>query len=252
MYQSFKLLRGAQRASPSLWPQDYLDDLESFFYVLSHVCFLYNGGRHIKNFATDHRLADWNDGRPDFKWTFITMPEPLLSSYIKKSNCYPAFHDLFTNLQNMFIPVLKFVAEVSARPSAPTKPVAYKEYKSSAEKSYCEFLGHVDAAINHIEQIQNNPTATTTMPAAPSLLLIILGSAWSPSSALLPVTLPPPSAYPSSSSSQSSKRRLSTTSLQDAEQDKAEAGGGDHDAGHEVYLRSEASDRTDRKRVKGG
>ena len=251
MYQSFKLLKGAQRPSSSLWPHDYMDDLESFFYVLSHVCLLYNGGKQMDHFATDHRLADWNSGKPEFKWSFMNTEKPLLSSYIESHNSAPAFHDLFTHLQRMFKPVHKYVSTVTERPSAPMKPLTYEEYKSSAERSYCKFLGHVDAAINPVEPIQNNSTATTTMLAAPSSLSIILDSAWSqpsPSSSLLPL----PSAYPSSSSSQSSKRRLSTTSLPDAEQDKAEAGGGDRDAGHEVGLRSEASGQTDRKRVKGG
>ena len=207
MYQSFKLLKGAQQPSLGLRPHDYLDDFESFFYVLCHVCFLYNGGKHMNRFSTHNMLADWNDGRSDSKWSFMTTEDPLLSSYIENSNCALAFNHLFTHLQNLFIPVLQSVAKASRRPSAPMKFLTYEEYKSSAEKSYCDFLGYVDAAINHIELIQNNLTATTTMPASPSLLPIILDCAWSqpgPSSALLP----PPSAYPSSSSSQSSKRRL--------------------------------------------
>jgi len=205
----------------------------------------------MNRFSTHNMLADWNDGRSDSKLSFMMTEGPMLSPYIEDSNCAPAFNHLFTHLQNMFLPVLKSVAKESVRPSAPMKRLTYEEHKSSAEQSYCEFLGYVDAAINHIELIQNNLTATTTVPASPSLLPIILDAAWSqpsPSSALLPL----PSAYPSSSSSQSSKRRLSATSLPDAEQDKTEAGGDNRDAGHEVYLRSEASGQTDRKRVKGG
>src|SRR5882762_3820869 len=146
MYQSFKLLKGAERASPSLRPHDYLDDLESFFYVLCHVCFLYNGGERMDPFLTHNILADWNDGRSDSKLSFMMTEGPMLNPYIEDSNCAPAFNHLFTHLQNMFLPVLKSVAKESVRPSAPMKRLTYEEHKSSAEQSYCEFLGYVDAA----------------------------------------------------------------------------------------------------------
>jgi len=251
MYQSFKLLKGTQRGSDNLRPHDYLDDLESFFYVLCHVCFLYNGGKRMDPFSTHDILADWNDGKPAFKLDFMMAPGHLLSPYIHKSNCATAFYGLFIHLQKMFSPVLNSVARATGWPPAPMKRLTYEEHRSFADKSCSEFLGHVDAAINEIEQIRKDLTsAATTTSAPPSPLPVILGSASSqpsPSSALLPL----PSAYPSSSSSQSSKRRLSTTSLPDAEQDKTEAGGGDRDAGHEVYLHPEGSGQADRKRVKG-
>jgi len=226
--------------------------LESFFYVLCHVCFLYNGGKQMDPFSTHDILADWSTGKPEFKFAFMMAPGHLLSSYIHKSNCAPAFYGLFIHLQKMFSPVLNSVAQATGWPPAPMKRLTYEEHRSFADKSCCKFLGYVDAAIDEIERVRNSLTAaTTTMSTPPSVLPLILDPASSqpsPSSALLPL----PSSYPSSSSSQSSKRRLSTTSLPDAEQDKTEAGGGDRDAGHEVYLRSEGSGQADKKRVRGG
>src|SRR5882762_3193746 len=72
MYQSYKLLVGSKRDWPHLRPHDYLDDLESFFYVLCHVCFLHKNGEPMASFSTHETLAEWNSGKPNDKWSFIT------------------------------------------------------------------------------------------------------------------------------------------------------------------------------------
>src|SRR5882762_10905431 len=62
MYQSYKLLSGPHA---NVRPHDFMDDLESFFYVLCHVTFLYDGGRPMKPTSSHPALHDWNSRRRD-------------------------------------------------------------------------------------------------------------------------------------------------------------------------------------------
>src|SRR5882762_8733844 len=57
MYQSYKVL---SEPHPDVRPHDFMDDLESFFYVLCHVTFLYDGGRPMQPTSTHPELKTWN------------------------------------------------------------------------------------------------------------------------------------------------------------------------------------------------
>src|SRR5882762_5277901 len=60
MYQSYKVL---SEPHPDVRPHDFMDDLESFFYVWCHVTFLYDGGRSIQPTFNHPVLHDWNSRR---------------------------------------------------------------------------------------------------------------------------------------------------------------------------------------------
>jgi len=60
MYQSYKVV---SEPHPDVRPHDFMDDLESFFYVWCHVTFLYDGGRPMQRTSSHLMLHDWNSRR---------------------------------------------------------------------------------------------------------------------------------------------------------------------------------------------
>src|SRR5882762_3486920 len=60
MYPSYKVLL---EPHPDVRPHDFMDDLESFFYVWCHVTFLYNRGCPMQPAASHPVLKTWNSPR---------------------------------------------------------------------------------------------------------------------------------------------------------------------------------------------
>jgi len=255
MYQSYKLLIGSTEDSPDLRPHDYLDDLESFFYVLCHVCFLYKNGEPIASFSTHETLAEWNSGNTKFKGYFLSRNISTLSPDLENGKFSKAMYNLLDRLRCMFQSVAQAVDMATRnRPPVPMEcPSNHLEYEISAREAYREFLGYIDTGITLMEEVDVIGTSTctpiisfsTTVPLA----LTGLDSQSSqpiPSSSQL---FPPAGRHVSSSSSHGSKRRLSATSLSDAEQDRE--GGSNHSSRYDSKSGSRDGRQKDRKRTKG-
>jgi hypothetical protein len=240
MYRSFKVLTGAINDSPNLRPYDYMDDLESFFYVLCHVLFLYKGGSPMDPFSTNRTLVDLNSGHPMLKFAFITRREVDLSAYlIHDERKATVLYDLMDNLRQFFRDVVDEVeiAIVKRNPKAMRPAESWDEYVLLATKAYDKFLGYVATAITRIpddDRIETGLPSTTAIPgdlshASPPSI---------PSSSLVPAYQSPPSPSPSihlvlppslhvSSSSHGTKRRRAPTLLPDAQEARTQADVGD-------------------------
>ena len=62
---------------PNVRPHDFMDDLESFFYVLCHVTFLYNGGNSMRSPANHPELNKWTASHrhaASMKNSFVMSP----------------------------------------------------------------------------------------------------------------------------------------------------------------------------------
>ena len=74
MYQSYKILGGPLL---NVRPHDFMDDLESFFYVLCHVTFLYDGGNGMRSPSNHPELRKWTvspESAADSKYAFMIFP----------------------------------------------------------------------------------------------------------------------------------------------------------------------------------
>ena len=101
MYQAINVLRGHSEDPPT--PQDYMDDAESFLYVLGHLVFLYQRpGSHLP--VLPEFLREWQDCDPvassDSKFLFLAdgfRPSQFPAWWGK------AVRDLIQGFQRLFL-----------------------------------------------------------------------------------------------------------------------------------------------------
>ena len=142
---------------------DYLDDLESCFYVLCWICFAYNGpGLLIR--PQPSFLCWWEELNPEIasdskRAFFHRYALPEMSSWFGKT-----FEALLQNFR-------KFLdAEISRKDrlmheKAPR--LSLEELKADATKHYAIVLGFVDDAIKEVEALPDaNPLFASGFPPA--------------------------------------------------------------------------------------
>ncbi|CAA7262378.1 unnamed protein product [Cyclocybe aegerita] len=129
-----------------LLAHDYLDDLESFFYVFCWVCMRYTPtGERVKS----PPLGDWETEDPSLlipvKWTFINPP---VAEHNELVNTFgQAFQDLFDGLRDFTREMHKWKLVNRA-----TMPNKLENMKPHSDKNYAKFLELVDKAIVALEK----------------------------------------------------------------------------------------------------
>ncbi|KAH9476244.1 hypothetical protein JR316_0011815 [Psilocybe cubensis] len=157
-FQSITVLRSEKNGEHAR-PHDYLDDLESFFYVFAWICSTYTGP-HERLESEPRALVAWQEDvvvAIGMKTAFLYDPTTELTPYFE---CFSA---LLTSLGNFLI---KHATrkEKECRSKAPKVPLMDLLAPSDAE--YDTFLGFVDDAIAALEPEETDPV----VKASPSIL----------------------------------------------------------------------------------
>jgi len=163
MYQSYKVL---SEPHPNVRPHDFMDDLESFLYVLCHVTLLYDGGRPMKPTSSHAELKAWNSARElaaHSKGFFLfnhRLPKdtPL--------NCLNAdtrvlVLELINSLRAVIVPTIhSYNDAVDNHYDGLAAPMhlfeSWDDYKTSAEMAYNDFLRPINEAIETLKATHRN------------------------------------------------------------------------------------------------
>jgi len=242
MYQSYKVLSGP---SPNVRPHDFMDDLESFFYVLCHVTFLYNPGRPMKSVSSHEILRPWMfspEVAAGMKFMFAAVPG--LPSNVTFENLgtktVDVVYNMLTSLCAFFSPHhYTIAAALTNVRSSSAKPMhrlgSRKEYMTVAKDAYDSFLLPVNGAIEELQQLYPDWNSELPLPSRDSRASEVDSGRSSPaslsapddgpragSSLSLPLSLPPDSSTHTSRSS--SKRPRSPVSDEPASIEHESAG----------------------------
>ncbi|KAH9482156.1 hypothetical protein JR316_0004251 [Psilocybe cubensis] len=154
-YQSIALLYGPQWdisgvESP---PQDHLDDLESFFYVLAWICMRYNGPG-IKAQNTAKYLDKWDSSNTalcaEIKEGLLSAPLAYLQPYFAKDKI---FLRLVADLAKVCVRhVTEKLKVVDSMGEFPDLVEIHQAQVASSGKDHDEFLAIIGKAINALEK----------------------------------------------------------------------------------------------------
>ncbi|KAF8956463.1 hypothetical protein BDZ97DRAFT_1851662 [Flammula alnicola] len=171
--RAFQSLNVVQSCGKTNMTQDYLDDLESFYYVLCWVCFGYAGPNKILDPFPD-RLAIWESGNPDVAAGMKTafLAGPLAVSFTTISSCFgPVFLRLLENLHSFFRDLMfsRFASHgpiFSKQGSASTVETKIHPSPERVEQDYATILGFVDTAI---AELLASPAPTNAEPESEAM-----------------------------------------------------------------------------------
>jgi len=163
MYQSYKVL---SEPHPDVRPHDYMDDLESFFYVWCHVTFLYNGGRPMQPAANHPELKRWNFPRDA---AAVSKRSFLLSNRLPRDTPLSGLDadtrvvviKLIDFLRAVFLPTMhSYDNAVEEHRDILPAPMhvfdSWEDYETSAEQAYDDFLRPVNEAIGVLRATHGN------------------------------------------------------------------------------------------------
>ena len=163
MYQSYKMLSGPHK---NVRPHDFMDDLESFFYVLCHVTFLYDGGRPMKPTSSHPELKKWNStrelaaGQKGFFLLDNDVPPDTPLDGLDTDTCN-VVSKLIDSLRAVFVPILEsYGRAVKVHRGILPAPMhvfeSWEDYKTSAEEAYNDFLRPINEAIETLKATHRN------------------------------------------------------------------------------------------------
>ncbi|TFK61123.1 hypothetical protein BDN72DRAFT_849947 [Pluteus cervinus] len=151
------------------YPHDYLDDMESLFYVLCWICYHFESSG-VRSEDTPDILLDWEASRPSHsalaKVEFLTSPLPPLPSYFQRGSAY---QHLLEKLQQKFATVYR-AKRIGSEPIGPGENL--KEACQGARRDFEVWIGYIDQAIQEWKEGTPVPpkvtTPETSSPSQPS------------------------------------------------------------------------------------
>ncbi|CAA7262392.1 unnamed protein product [Cyclocybe aegerita] len=190
-----------------LLAHDYLDDLQSFFYVFCWVCMRYTPtGERLKS----PPLGDWETGTPSalisVKSAFLN---PIVTEHNELVNTFgQAFQDLFDGLRDFTREMHRW--KLLNRATMPNK---LEDMKPHSDKNYAKFLKLVDKAIVALDKEQQGEQQPDPCPSSQQGPL-------SNSSEQPSVPAPPPSNSGSSQQIEPSSSMKRTRDQRDADENE--------------------------------
>jgi hypothetical protein len=159
-------------------PHNFMDDLESFFYVLCHVTFLYNQGHPMKSASRHEILSEWTlSPRISAKSKSVFSYEdglPFGVIFMGNEKAEGAFYTLLRSLCEIFRQQhadFRKAFTQDPRSRTPMKHLSnWEEYKTAAKEAYDKFLGPVNIAIDELKSIDPNWASALSLPPPPPLL----------------------------------------------------------------------------------
>ena len=142
---------------------DYLDDLESFFYVLFWICSTYEKAKRPRRGALPSALAGWEDNNPRFS---SSTKNDILSYRLNKHTCPMSayFGDIFLDLLNSLRQFVKGQIDRKMNSlDAPRGPL--RALMPQSELHYAEVLEYIDLAIKAIEALPEEKTVADLQPS---------------------------------------------------------------------------------------
>jgi hypothetical protein len=130
---------------------DYLDDMESFFYVLFWICSTYEKAKRPRRGALPSALAGWEDNNAQFS---SNAKNKIISYPLNKHTCPISayFGDIFLDLLNSLRQFLKGQIDRKMNSlDAPRGPLT--ALMPQSEVHYAEVLGYIDLAIKAVEAL---------------------------------------------------------------------------------------------------
>ncbi|EDR15368.1 uncharacterized protein LACBIDRAFT_321149 [Laccaria bicolor S238N-H82] len=156
-FQSVMVLRSALFGTRSA-THDYLDDLESFFYILFWICCTYEKAKWPCRGALPPALTKWEDDNPQFSSNAKFMT--LSVSFDKDTPISTYFSDIFLDLFNSLRQFLK--GQVDKKLHLWNAPQgSLMALMPQSELHYAEVLRYIDVAIKAVEAL---PEETTLQP----------------------------------------------------------------------------------------
>ncbi|KAJ3515155.1 hypothetical protein NLJ89_g1935 [Agrocybe chaxingu] len=170
-YQSILLMMSAEEKNewPRAWqiiPHDYLDDLESFFWVFCRICMGYNQhGARVKCPTVEKWEDDSLEMRLCHKKNFFGHELRLSRHDEVIHNFGPLFQKLFDALRDL---IIELITWKTLHRKAGTMPTSYDDIKAIAKVHYARFLELLDAALMDLakedgEEKENVPPPTTAV-----------------------------------------------------------------------------------------
>ncbi|TFK66136.1 hypothetical protein BDN72DRAFT_880467 [Pluteus cervinus] len=151
------------------YPHDYLDDMESLFYVLCWICYQFESPG-VRSEDTPDILLEWETRQANSsalaKVEFLTSPLPPLPSYFQRGSAY---QHLLEKLQQKFATVYR-IKRIAAEPLSPGENL--KEVCKGARQDFEMWIGYIDQAIQEWKEGTPVPpkvtTPETSSPSQPS------------------------------------------------------------------------------------
>ncbi|TFK61121.1 hypothetical protein BDN72DRAFT_965343 [Pluteus cervinus] len=131
------------------YPHDYLDDMESLFYVLCWICYQFESPG-IRSDDTPDIIFEWEASRPTSsawaKVEFLTSPLPPLPSYFQRGSAY---QHLLERLQQKCATAYR-VKKLAVEPLGPGENL--KEVCKGVRQDFEVWIGYIDQAIEEWKQ----------------------------------------------------------------------------------------------------
>ena len=142
---------------------DYLDDLESFFYVLFWICCTYEKAKRPRRGALPNALAGWEDNNAQIS----SNAKNIIIFYPFNRHTCPIsayFGDIFLHLLNNLRQFLK--GQIDRKMNSLDAPRgSLTALKPQSEVHYAEVLGYVDLAIKAVEALPEEETVANLQPS---------------------------------------------------------------------------------------
>ncbi|RXW19952.1 hypothetical protein EST38_g5916 [Candolleomyces aberdarensis] len=172
MFQSFMVLKSCELSPEYLPPHDYLDDLESFFWIFTYILLTFkpNGNRMPRSSYLESTVLAWTGDNTsiicDHKWRFLNSPRTITEARQAIDSGWHCIYD------HLFLGFRAFTRELSfakdglvyqeSSDGSPA-PDRFASILDKADHHYARVIGLFDASL---EKLQKSGVAAVSAPKA--------------------------------------------------------------------------------------
>ncbi|KAJ2933847.1 hypothetical protein H1R20_g3244, partial [Candolleomyces eurysporus] len=161
MFQSFMVLKSCELSAEYLPPHDYLDDLESFFWIFTYILLTFkpNGNRMPRSSYLESTVLAWTGDNAsiicDHKWKFLNSPRTIPEARRAIDSGWHCIYD------DLFLGFRAFAREVSfAKDSlvyeessdGSPAPDRFASILDKVDHHYARVIGLFDAALKKLQK----------------------------------------------------------------------------------------------------
>ncbi|RXW14928.1 hypothetical protein EST38_g10920 [Candolleomyces aberdarensis] len=164
MFQSIMVLKSCQLTPDYLPEHDYLDDLESFFWLFTYILLTYtpNGHRMPSDDYRERLMSSWSHHDPTSallsKWAFLNSPSAIRES---QEAMHPSWRSACSTL---FLEFREFAHEVSYEKErliyegqevlGTAAPDRFSSLRSNVDEHYRRVIRMFDAALQNVPEVR--------------------------------------------------------------------------------------------------
>ena len=154
-------------------PHDYLDDLESFFYVFCWITIGYDGPKNLlKGINRPTVLEEWDQDNPR---AAANSKKAMMFVFAAKVTLYfgPTFQTLLYALHRFLQPLVALKMQTRDNSNIPRKHLL--DLIEPAKAHYADVLAIIDQAILDLESEHLDAQYTTSAPVTPTRMTLLPG-----------------------------------------------------------------------------